>query len=64
MSKPTLLTSDVLFEHRLTSYRLAAGVVTTAGTVVVRILMGQACDKFGPRYGQCLFSPALVQSSA
>ena len=30
---------------------LLAGVVTTAGTVVVRVLMGQACDKFGPRYG-------------
>lgn len=29
---------------------LIAGVVTTAGTVVARVLMGQACDKFGPRY--------------
>ena len=26
------------------------GVVTTAGTVVVRVLMGSMCDKFGPRY--------------
>ena len=29
----------------------SAGVVTTAGTVFARILMGNICDLYGPRYG-------------
>ena len=40
---------------------LIAGVVTTAGTVVARVLMGQACDKFGPRYCKHRFSFPYTQ---
>ncbi|KAK9809615.1 hypothetical protein WJX73_007601 [Symbiochloris irregularis] len=32
-----------------------AGVVTTAGTVFARILMGNICDWYGPRYGFAVF---------
>ena len=31
-----------------------AGVVTTAGTVFARILMGNICDLYGPRLGAAL----------
>jgi NNP family nitrate/nitrite transporter-like MFS transporter len=35
----------------LTQYKAnTAGVVTTAGTVVMRVAIGSLCDKFGPRY--------------
>ena len=44
------LTAQGLHANWLVS--CCAGVVTTAGTVVARVLMGQACDKFGPRYGK------------
>ena len=32
-----------------------AGVVTTAGTVFARILMGNVCDMYGPRLGKYLW---------
>ncbi|DBA87666.1 hypothetical protein WJX77_011209 [Trebouxia sp. C0004] len=58
----------------LTGYKAnEAGVVTTAGTVVVRVLMGSMCDKFGPRYAYAfllmftspfIFGIAAVHTSA
>lgn len=44
--------------------RNCTGVVTTAGTVFARILMGNICDLYGPRYGMRLLWRYLDPASA